>query len=363
MLDAIPKSGDKKTIGIAMSGGVDSSTVAHLMKSVGYEIIGLHMHLVKYTNSCSRACCSLDTVEDARRVANQLDIPFYVLNMEEEFEEKVINPSRQAYKLGRTPNPCIWCNEHMKFKLLMDRAMDLGCTNLATGHYVRKIDDRIAGDYLLKTAIDQSKDQSYFLYFLDQEQLGKLMFPLGWFTKEGTRKMAEKAGLKVYDKPDSQDLCFDLTVGEPSEEESGKIVDEKGMIIGSHRGIKYFTIGQRKGLNLAVGYPLYVKAIDAESKKVTVAPDGRILARGFSALDIKLINSTAKEKIKSRDNLVRVKVRYRSDSELARVKFLDKGRAEFEFIRPVRAVCPGQAAVMYIHEDVLGGGIINRIIY
>jgi tRNA-specific 2-thiouridylase len=219
-------------------------------------------------------------------------------------------------------------------------------------------------DLTLKCGIDPGKDQSYFLYFLNQELMRKLVFPLGWFTKEGTRIMAEKAGLvNISGKPDSQDICFRLVEDNETGDEAGFIVDEEGNILGNHKGVQNFTVGQRKGLNISLGYPVYVREIIPETQRVVVAPDDRILAKGTVVTDVTLINRHAIDKIKFRDNMVRAKVRYRSETALARVTFNEGDRAELEFIRPVRAVCPGQAVVFYLHDEALGGGIIDRAIY
>ncbi len=354
---------EKRSAGVALSGGVDSATAAFLLKQAGYELTGFHMHLTKEGTGCSRACCSLDSVEDARRVANFLDIPFYVLNLEEQFRREVIEPSRAAYRAGRTPNPCILCNQHLKFKHLLSKAQELGCDYLATGHYVRKVDEPGTGLYSLKIGMDPAKDQSYFLYFLNQGLLKALQFPLGWFTKEGTRAIASRTGLKVAEKPDSQDICFHLLDHEGASDEQGAIVDEDGNVIGRHRGIEHYTIGQRKGLGIALGYPLYVKEILPKTRRVVVAPDEHILAGACIVSGISLVNQLAVEKMKFRDNMVRVKVRSRAETALAKVIFKEGNTAEFKFIRPVRAVCPGQAAVFYMHDEMLGGGIIEKAIY
>ncbi len=346
-----------------MSGGVDSATAAFLLKQAGYDLIGFYMHLTKEGAICSRACCSLASAEDARRVANHLGIPFYVLNLEEQFKREVIEPSRAEYRRGRTPNPCILCNRNIKFKYLLFKARELGCEGLATGHYVRKAVEKGLSELNLLRGIDEEKDQSYFLYFLNQELLSQLFFPMGWFTKEGTRLIAGQVGLKVASKPDSQDICFKLIADSEDAGCGGLIVDEDGQVLGRHEGVQHFTVGQRKGLSISLGYPLYVKEIRAETQVIVVAPDEHILATGLTASNITLVNRLVMDKIKFRDNMIRAKVRYRSASALAKIAFGDGGSAKLDFIRPIRAVCPGQAVVFYLHDEVLGGGIIEKAIY
>jgi tRNA-specific 2-thiouridylase len=352
-----------KLVGVALSGGVDSATAAHLLQRAGYDLIGFHMHLTKEGTGCSRTCCSLASVEDARRVANHLGIPFYVLNMEEHFMREVVEPSRAAYRAGRTPNPCILCNKNLKFKYLLRKAEELGCEALATGHYVRTIDEAGMGEFSLRCGVDSEKDQSYFLYFLNQELIRKLFFPLGWFSKEGTRMMAGNAGLNVASKPDSQDICFRLIDDAKVSGDVGDVIDEEGNILGRHQGVQHYTVGQRKGLHISTGYPLYVKEIVPNSQLVIVAPDDRILAKGLIAGDVSFVSRYGKDKIKLHNNMINVKVRYRSEPASAKATFRTEGTAELEFIRPIRAVCPGQAVVFYLDDEVLGGGTIDKAIY
>ena len=356
---------------VAMSGGVDSSVAAHRLVKAGMDVVGVTMHLVSQVNrpvsgaqaSDDRACCSLAAAEDARRVAASLDIPHYVLNLAGLFEERVVEPSRAEYARGRTPNPCILCNRYMKFDVLFKRAEQLDCSYIATGHYAGVMNDN-SGWHLLKGA-DPEKDQSYFLAFLTEKELPRILFPLGPDTKESVRSEARKIGLKVADRLESQDLCFFATGGElPAGSEKvpdkpGEIVLSDGTVIGEHYGISRYTIGQRKGLPGGMHEPLYVVAIDPDSNRVTVGVRDECYASRFTVEDVSLVSPDRDSK--RFEGQVRVRTRYRAKAVDGKVKLLNDSTGEVELAEPVRAVAPGQASVWYIDNEVLGAGTISRV--
>lgn len=350
---------------IAMSGGVDSSVAALVMKEKGYECIGCTMKL--YTdddigNERSRTCCSLDDVEDARAVAGRIGIPYYVLNFTGPFRAEVIDRFISRYEEGLTPNPCIDCNRYMKFEMLYERAAMLGCDRIVTGHYarIRKSD---TGYELLK-GIDESKDQSYVLYQMTQEQLAHTEFPLGEMTKDAARNKAEEYGFVNADKPDSQDICFvpDGDYVSAIKRLSGKdypegdFVDSSGNVLGTHRGIIAYTIGQRKGLGISAGTPIYVTEIDPEKNQVVLGEQEDLYSKTAYAGDVNWISGNAP----SVPFECTVKARYRMKEARAIVYPEEDGRVRIEFIEPQRAVTPGQAAVFYDGEKVLGGGVILK---
>ena len=351
----------------AMSGGVDSSVAARRLVEAGFDVIGITMHLVPVENrpksgaqvSDEKSCCSVTAAEDARRVAADIGIPHYMLNLADEFEDKVMSPTRMEYARGRTPNPCVLCNRYMKFDVLFERAEQLGCTHVATGHYARITEDP-DGLHLLR-GIDPQKDQSYFLSFLTERELERIIFPLGWDTKESVREEAARVGLKVADRPESQDLCFFATgpidtTDSFDEKISGKIVLMDGTVIGEHDGISGFTIGQRKGVPGGMPEKMYVVGINAEQNRVIVGKDEDLYSSGFSIDDISIVRDERGRR--SLEGEVGVQVRYRAGVVKGNVN-LQAG--EVRLSKPVRAVTPGQAAVFYTGEEVIGGSTIDVV--
>ncbi|MFA7636976.1 MAG: tRNA 2-thiouridine(34) synthase MnmA [Monoglobales bacterium] len=350
---------------VAMSGGVDSSVTAKLLQDGGYECIGCIMRL--YDNedvgiSKSNTCCSLDDVEDARSVAYRLNMPFYVFNFTSDFKEKIINKFVSSYKSGITPNPCIDCNRYMKFDRLYNRAKVLDCDYIATGHYARI--EKEDGKYVLKKALDETKDQSYVLYAMTQEQLAHTLFPLGGLQKSETRTIAEQSGFINAKKPDSQDICFvpngkyadivELHSGKKSE--PGEFKNINGEVLGQHRGIIHYTIGQRKGLGLALPSPHYVCGINSDTNTVILGSEKDLYSDTFTVENFNWISGeTPSEPI-----YCKVKIRYRQKEQPAKVFPLQGGRVEVVFDQPQRAITPGQAAVLYDGDVVLGGGTVAK---
>ena len=350
---------------IAMSGGVDSSVAALLMTEKGYECIGCTMKL--YANEdielCrDNTCCSLDDVEDARSVATRLGMPHHTFNFKEKFRETVIDNFIDNYEHGMTPNPCIQCNKHMKFDELYRRGQILGCDKIVTGHYVR-IRKTDKGYQLLKAA-DPNKDQSYVLYNMTQEELAHTEFPLGEFTKDEVRRIAEANGFINANKPDSQDICFvpdgdyvgALKRFTGKEYEPGEFVDTEGKVLGEHKGIVSYTIGQRKGLGIAYEHPLYVVELDVPNNKVILGKNEDLFSKEALVKDINWIDPTDdRQEIRCK-----AKVRYRMTEQPCVVKKIDATTARVIFDEPQRAITPGQSAVFYEDEVVLGGGTIVR---
>lgn len=349
-----------------MSGGVDSSVAAFLMKERGYECIGATMKL--YHNEDigqpqGHTCCSLEDVEDARSVAYSIGIPYYVFNFSDKFREKVMDRFVYAYENGATPNPCIDCNRFLKFDKLYLRAKELGCGYVATGHYARIEKDGTRGRYLLKKAMDHTKDQSYVLYSMTQEQLAHTIFPLGEYQKAQVREIAARQGFLNAKKHDSQDICFvpngryaEFIEGYTGRQyPQGDFLDERGNVIGRHGGIIRYTIGQRKGLGVSAAAPLYVTKIDPENNTVTLGKNESLYSRSLIAEDLNLI---AVDKIE-RPLRVKAKIRYRQSEQWATVVQTDKDKAEVLFDEPQRAVTKGQAVVFYDGDIVVGGGTIQ----
>ncbi|HUU34575.1 MAG TPA: tRNA 2-thiouridine(34) synthase MnmA [Vicinamibacterales bacterium] len=346
---------------VAMSGGVDSSVAAALLVEQGYEVVGVSMQL--YDNSSGfGTCCTIDDLNDARRVAARIGIPHYVLNFESHFHAHVQQNFIDEYARGRTPIPCAHCNSEVKFSELAARASSYGAAHLATGHYAR-LERRDDGRIRLRRGRDAAKDQSYFLFSLTQLQLEMARFPVGDLPKDEVRAHAHRLGLAVADKPDSQEICFVpdgdyatfLERADPALATPGPIVDNAGRTLGTHGGVHRFTVGQRKGLGLSAGVPLYVVAIDAAAKSVTVGPREALERRGLSAHQVNWIAGHAP----SGWTAVTAQIRHRHRAAPARVRALDERRAELEFDEPQTAVSPGQAVVFYDGDEVVGGGWID----
>lgn len=352
---------EKKRVLIGMSGGVDSSVAAALLKEQGYEVVGATMRLWTYSDSsCSNeGCCSEAAVEDARRVCDKLGIEFYVMNFKELFKEKVVDYFVEEYIHGRTPNPCIACNKYLKFDAMLKKALAMGFDYVATGHYA-KIEKDENGKYILKTAEAGKKDQSYVLYQFTQEQLAHTLMPLGAYNKDWVRRKAEELGLKVANKPDSMEICF-VEEGKYAEfikdytgymPQCGDILDCGGNVIGKHNGLIYYTIGQRKGIG-AYGRPMFVMKIDSENNTITLGEKGMEFSESFIGTDVNFISGEPLiEPITAE-----VKIRYQSQGAKAVIMPAKEG-VRVVFDTPQRAVTPGQAAVFYDGDKVLGGATV-----
>ena len=349
---------------VAMSGGVDSSVAALLLKEQGYEVIGVTMRLWTVERDDlprhSKRCCSVEDVDDARRVCQAIGAPHYVLNFEREFQTHVVDYFCQEYDRGRTPHPCLACNDKIKFDFLLRKAMFLEADYIATGHYAR-IRRNGTGIKLLKGA-DGKKDQSYVLFTLTQAELGRLLLPVGEYPKARIRELAAEAGLPVADKPDSQEICFipdgdyRKFVGERNRPRPGVLVDLGGTVLGPHPGVQFFTVGQRRGLGLSgnTGSPMYVVEIDPESNQVTLGPEGALYRADFWASRVHFMSGSVPEAPLE----VTAKIRYKA-SEAPATLYAQVACAEVRFREPQRAVTPGQAVVFYAGEEVIGGGIIE----
>jgi len=368
------------TIAVAMSGGVDSSTVAAMLRAEGAEVIGLTLQLWNQNRLAGKPgvpeapkagrCCSLDDVYDARRVAEKLDIPYYVVNQEERFEADVVRPFVSEYLQGRTPIPCSLCNNHLKFDQLLLTARQIGADRIATGHYARNEYDPARGRWILKRPADLAKDQTWFLGGLTQEQLSRTLFPLGHLQKPEVREIARQSHLALADKPDSQEICFipggDYKQfianyleeqGEPLPDSSGELVTAGGEVLGKHKGVYNFTYGQRKGLGVTSPNPLYVIQIDAASHRVTLGEEPELNSSFFRVKDLNFIT------IPALTGAIRVeaKIRHRHEPAWATMQPDGNGCAVVTFDEPQRAVTPGQCAVFYDGDEVVAGGWIDSV--
>lgn len=361
----------KKRIVVAMSGGVDSTTVAALLKEQGHEVIGITMQLLDYKDA-EGGCCSIDHVIDARRVAQEMDIPHYVVNFIDSFKEYVLKDYVEKYESGKTPIPCVLCNHYVKFDLLLKRALELGADYLATGHYAKITNGD--GTYSLNKADDENKDQTYFLYTLKQKELSKLMFPLGSLKKEEVRDLARNLNLKLAEKPDSTGVCFvpsdnyrDYLISQNAfTEKEGDIINTEGEVLGKHNGIYSFTIGQRRGLGIATGKPMYVVGIDPKENRIILGEEDKIYRKKLLAENISWVKPKDlynDQEINFENGFeVKAKVRNRHREDDAFVTMKSETEAEIEFRDPQRSITPGQAVVLYKNRQVLGGGWINRVL-
>jgi tRNA-specific 2-thiouridylase len=355
------------TVYVAMSGGVDSSVAAALIKEAGYHTIGVTMNFNIMRNDCKASCCGIDGIADAMSAADILHIPHQVLNFSRDIDEHIIDNFTQEYLNGRTPNPCVRCNQYLKFGLLFEKVKSLGADYLATGHYGKIALNGVRGCYELKKAQDSKKDQSYFLYSMKKETLPSVLFPLGDLTKVQVRTMAQQFALNTAQKPESQDICFVPASGYKQFIEDrmgcavmtpGDFVDGTGKVIGRHKGLANYTIGQRDKLGIALGVPVYVYKIDPATNTVHVGPLDRLYARGLTA---SMVNWVSIE-IPQETIEVNVKIRYNSPEVRANLTPVDKDTLRVEFVTPQKSVTPGQSVVFYDGDVVLGGAVIHSAI-
>ncbi|WP_099192151.1 tRNA 2-thiouridine(34) synthase MnmA [Tepidibacter mesophilus] len=358
----------KKRVMIGMSGGVDSSVAAYLLKEQGYDVIGVTMKLWQDEDEeimeREGGCCSLSAVEDARRVANKIGIPFYVMNFKQVFKDKVIDYFIDEYSKGRTPNPCIACNKYIKSGEFFEKAKQLDCDYIATGHYAKIEHDKESGRYLLKKSITDAKDQTYALYNMTQHELEHTLFPLGYYTKDKIREIAAEVGLIVANKPDSQEICFVkdndyagyVKRHTNKQIKEGYFIDKEGNILGKHKGIIHYTIGQRKGLGIALGKPMFVVDILPKKNAVVLGDHDDVFSQGLIATDVNFIPfDDIEEPIK-----VQAKVRYSGKPENATVYKEGKDKIKILFDKKQRAITAGQSVVMYDGDIVIGGAIIEK---
>lgn len=356
---------ERKKVVVGLSGGVDSSVAAYLLKEQGYDVIGVTMQIWQDEDRAIQeengGCCGLSAVDDARRVANDLGIPYYVMNFKKEFKKEVIDYFVDEYKRGRTPNPCIACNRYVKWESLLKRSMDIGADYIATGHYAR-IAQLENGRYTLKRSATLAKDQTYALYNLTQDQLSRTLMPVGEYTKDEVRQIAEKIQLQVANKPDSQDICFvpdgdyasfiEETTGEKIE--TGNFVDVNGNILGKHKGLIHYTVGQRKGLGLSLGYPAFVLEICPETNEIVIGSNEDSMSYTLRANQLNFMSVSDLED----DMRVFAKIRYNHKGAWCVIKKIAKDELLCTFDEAQRAITPGQAVVFYDEDYVVGGGTI-----
>ncbi|HEX2945797.1 MAG TPA: tRNA 2-thiouridine(34) synthase MnmA [Clostridia bacterium] len=356
-----------KSVMLGMSGGVDSSVAAAVLKDKGYEVVGVTLQIwpdmEEERKQTEGGCCSLSAVNDARRVADRLGIKYYVLNFKDIFQEKVIDYFNREYLKGRTPNPCIACNRFVKFEAMLQKAVSMGMDYVATGHYARIGYNKDTERYQLEKSVTAAKDQTYALYTLTQEQLSRTLFPIGDFEKDRVRQIARDLELPVANKPDSQEICFVedndygryITENTDAEIKPGWFVDIEGRRLGKHRGIIHYTVGQRKGLGISFGKPMFVVAIDPDNNTVVLGDEKEVFSTGLMAADTNFISiPELKDEMK-----VTVKIRYSAKEAPAIISPLQDGRVKVEFDEPQRAVTPGQSVVFYDGGVVVGGGVIE----